>query len=198
LVAGVVAGALQCVQGCVQALSSGWSISKNKELSAKAQDSIEADTATANERIKLESAIAEKTTVAKELSSAKNNLSTVKATRPKDTKTIKELDETVTELEKKLKDANDHVDKVSKEFNRLSGISKNLSSDVDRLTNLERFKDQLRSNIIQAVKGAADIGVAFLRYQASETKLNADKVEAAKNMTDRSANAMSEEKRPKM
>jgi flagellar motor switch protein FliG len=63
---------------------------------------------------------------------------------------------------------------------------------LDRATNLERFKDQLRSSIIQAVKGVADVGIAYVRYVASEDKREADMLEAAKNTTDRSANAMSE------
>lgn len=192
LVAGVVSGVLQCVQGCVQAGSSGWSIHKNRQLGPKTEDSIKADKKTANKRIELESAMAEKTAAANELSSAKKNVASVKAARPEDKEAIEKLDETVKELEKKFKDAKDYVDKVSKEFNVLSEKSKRLSSDVDRLTNLERFKDQLRSNIIQAVKGAADIGVAHVRYLASEAKLAADMLEAAKNTTDRSANAMSE------
>jgi hypothetical protein len=55
--------------------------------------------------------------------------------------------------------------------------------------------DQLRSGVIQGVKGGLDVGLAFVRSEASEAKLNADKYEAAKNTTDKSANAMSESSR---
>jgi archaellum component FlaC len=192
LVAGAVSGAMQCVQGCFQALSSGWSIHKNRGLAPKTQKSIEADTKTANEKIKLEDAIAEKTALANQLNSAKNNLSNFSAANPNKKKTIARIKENIKTLETDLEKAKTKVSDTSKKYNQLSEESKNLSSKVDRLTNLERFKDQLRSSIIQVVKGAADIGVAHLRYQASETKLEADKFEAAKNTTDRSANAMSE------
>ena len=63
------------------------------------------------------------------------------------------------------------------------------------MTNLERFKDQLRSSVINAVKGGLDVGVAIVRYQASKDKLDADMFEAAKNTTDRSATAMSDSAR---
>ncbi len=192
MVAGVVAGALQCVQGCVQIGSSAWSIHKNRQLGPETDESIEADTNTANQRIKLEDAIAEKTAIANQLNSTKNDASRFKATNPEKIETIKELDASIKTLEDKLDKAKGTVSEASSEYNRLSGISKKLSSNVDQLTNLERFKDQLRSNIIQAVKGAADVGVAYLRYEASEDKRKADMLEAAKNTTDRSANAMSE------
>jgi hypothetical protein len=52
--------------------------------------------------------------------------------------------------------------------------------------------DQVRSGVIQGVKGGLDIWVAFERFAASEAKLKADVLEAGKNMADRSANAMSE------
>lgn len=192
MIAGVASGVLQCVQGCVQAGSSGWSIHKNRQLGPETDKSIEADTKTANQRIKLEDAIAEKTAIANQLNSTKNDVSRFKATNPEKIETIKELDASIKTLEADLDKAKSKVSEASSEYNRLSGDSKELSSKVDRATNLERFKDQLRSSIIQAVKGAADVGIAYVRYVASEDKREADMLEAAKNTTDRSANAMSE------
>ena len=192
LIAGVASGVMQCVQGCVQAVSSGWSIHKNRQLGPETDKSIKADTKTANQRIKLEDAIAEKTAIANQLNSTKNDVSRLKATNPEKIETIKELDASIKTLEADLDKAKVKVSEASSKYNWLSGESKELSSRMDRLTNLERFKDQLRSNIIQAVKGAADVGIAFVRYEASEDKRKADMLEAAKNATDRSANAMSE------
>ena len=192
MVAGVASGVLQCVQGCVQAGSSGWSIHKNRQLGPKTDKSIEADTMTANQRIKLEDAIAEKTAIANQLNSTKNDVSRLKATNPEKIETIKELDASIKTLEADLDKAKSKVSEASSEYNTLSENSKKLSSNLDRATNLERFKDQLRSSIIQAVKGVADVGIAYVRYVASEDKREADMLEAAKNTTDRSANAMSE------
>jgi hypothetical protein len=192
LVAGVASGVLQCVQGCVQAGSSGWSMHKNRLLAADTKTSIEADTKTANKRIELEDAMAEKTAAANRLNQAKINASSYKATNPNDTKNIADLDKNVKTLEDLHDIAKSEVNVASKKYNEASAKSKELSSNLDRATNLERFKDQLRSSIIQAVKGAADVGIAYVRYVASEDKREADMLEAAKNTSDRSASAMSE------
>jgi hypothetical protein len=193
MVAGVVAGAMQCVQGCVQAVSSGWSIHKNRQLGLETQKSTHFNKETAEAKIALDGDLKTQKAITSKYNQIDNEITIMRAKKdPTEKDALADLEKTQKDLLPELKKANDKVDESTKTYNRLSAQSESHSKYIDQQTNLERFKDQLRSNIIQAVKGAADVGIAFVRYEASEDKRKADMLEAAKNTTDRSANAMSE------
>ena len=190
--AGIASGVLQCVQGVAQAGSNITSIVKTGRLGLKTKEASEATEATGNAKINFESALAERTAVTNKLSMLDNEITRVKATTPNKKKTIERLEKTKTETEELLPVANARVTRASQDYNKANTLSKDLGSYIDQKTNIERFKDQLRSSVISAVKGGFDVGVAFVRFAASKAKLEADMFEAAKNTTDRSANAMSE------
>ena len=70
-----------------------------------------------------------------------------------------------------------------------------MKQNIETQTNAARYEDQLRGGVIQSVRGLLDMVGAGIKFVASETKLEADKIEAAKTMADRSANAMKEASR---
>ena len=189
--AGVAAGVLQCVQGVAQAGSNSTSIVKTIRLGSETKTAINLSKETADLKIDLDSKMATKQELTGEFNALSNEISVVNAKNPNDP-SLNKLKETQGEVGKKLADANEEANNSLKNYNFSSSKLEADSKKIDRFTNLERFKDQLRSSVISAVKGGLDVGVAIVRYQGSVAKLEADILEAAKNTTDRSANAMSE------
>jgi len=189
--AGIAAGALQCVQGAAQAGSNITSIVKTRRLGLETNTAIELNKKTADAKITLDSDMATKQELTGKYNALSNEITVVKAKNPNDP-SLDKLKETQGKVGKKLQDAKEKANESAKNYNELSSDFEALSKKIDQKTNLERFKDQLRSSVINAVKGGLDIGVAFVRFEASKAKLSADMLEAAKNTTDRSANAMSE------
>jgi hypothetical protein len=189
--AGIASGCLQCVQGVAQAGSNITSIAKTGRLGLETKKAIDLNKETADAKIDLDSKMATKKELTGEYNALSNEITVLKAKNPNDP-SINKLEETQGEVGVKLQQANEEANDSAKNYNQLSSKLEADSKLIDQKTNLERFKDQLRSSVINAVKGALDVGVAVVRFQGSVAKLEADKFEAAKNTTDRSANAMSE------
>ncbi len=190
--AGISAGALQCVQGLAQVGSNITSIVKTRRLGLETKEAINLNKETADAKIDLDSKMVTKKELTSEYNALRNELKIMKAKKPKDTETIGKLEDTRDKLGVKVQEANKKANESAKNYNNLSAKFEEDSKLIDQKTNLERFKDQLRSSVINGVKGAFDIGVAFVRFEGSKAKLSADMLEAAKNTTDRSANAISE------
>lgn len=190
--AGIAAAALQGVQGLAQAGSSFVSIKKTKMLGSETNSAIKLNKETADAKVDLDNNLKTQQTLTNQFNAQDNAIAKAKTKDPNATKTIAELEETQGKLSKEVANANEEADRAAKNFNKLSADSDAKSKYIDQQTNVERFKDQFRTSIINGVKGAFDVGVSIVRFQASSEKLSADKLEAAKGMTDRSANAMSE------
>jgi len=189
--AGIAAGAIQVVQGAAQFGSNITSIVKTGRLGLETKKVIKLNKETADAKIDLDSKMATKQELTSEYKALSNEITILKAKNPNDP-SINTLEETQGKVGLKLQQANEEANESAKTFNDLNSKFEANSKLIDQKTNRERFKDQLRSSVINGVKGAFDIGVAFVRFEASKAKLAADILEAAKNTTDRSANAMSE------
>jgi len=189
--AGIAAGAIQVVQGAAQFGSNITSIVKTGRLGLETKKVIKLNKETADAKIDLDSKMATKQELTSEYKALSNEITILKAKNPNDP-SINTLEETQGKVGLKLQQANEEANESAKTFNDLNSKFEANSKLIDQKTNRERFKDQLRSSVINGVKGAFDIGVAFARFEASKAKLAADILEAAKNTTDRSANAMSE------
>lgn len=191
--AGVAAGVLQCVQGVAQMGSNITSIVKTGRLGLETKDAIKLNKKTADLKIELNSKMATKQELTGQYNTLSNEITVMKAKAdPKDIAALANLEKTKADLKPKFDKANVEANDAAKKYNDSSSQLEADSKKIDRFTNLERFKDQLRSSVISAVKGGLDVGVAIVRYQGTVAKLEADMFEAAKNTSDRSANAMSE------
>lgn len=191
--AGVAGGVLQCVQGVAQAGSNITSFVNTGKLALETNKGIKLNKDTAEAKINLDSKMETKHELTSKYRKLDSEITVMKAKGdPKDEAALKSLEKTKAELKPKFEEANDEANKAAKNYNDCSAISESQNKYIDQTTNLERFKDQIRSSVISAVKGGLDVGVAIVRYQASVAKLEADMFEAAKNTSDRSANAMSE------
>jgi len=191
--AGIAAGALQVVQGAAQAGSNITSIINTGRLGLEMQKGIHFNKKTAEAKIDLDSKMATKSEITSQYKKLDSELTVMKAKGdPKDAAALANLKQTKNDLKPKYEEANVEANEAAKNYNTESTISETQSKYIDQETNLERFKDQLRSSVINGVKGAFDVGVALVRFEASKAKLEADMLEAAKNTTDRSANAMSD------
>jgi hypothetical protein len=194
--AGIAAGALQCVQGLAQAGSNITSIVKTGRLGFETKKGIHFNKETADAKIDLNSKMETKSELTSKYKMLDGEINVMKAkNNPADKGALASLEKTKTDLKPEFDKANIEANKSAETFNKASAISDSQSKYIDQKTNLERFRDQLRSSVINGVKGGFDIGVAFVRYEASKAKLDADLLEAAKNTADRSASAMGDASR---
>ena len=191
--AGIAAGALQCIQGAAQAGSNLVSIGRTAKLGLETKNAINLNKETADAKITLDSDLKTQNAVTSKYNKLDSEITVMKAKNdPKDAAALADLKVTKNDLDTDFVQANNKVDKSARKYNELSAKFEEDSKLIDQKTNIERFNDQFRSNVINAVKGAFDVGVSFVRFGASNEKLEADMLEATKNTTDRSANAMSD------
>jgi hypothetical protein len=190
--AGIAAGALQCVQGAAQGVSSGISVYQNTKLAMTSKDNIDKGLITSKAEIELTEFKQTRNKLGKEFNSAEKNVELMRKKHPPGHDAIKAAEDTRDKAKIAFEGAKKVVKKATIDTNELNFAQKGLESSLTIKTDRARMWDQLRSSVIQGVKGGLDIGVAFVRFAASEDKLEADMLEAAKNTTDRSANAMSD------
>jgi hypothetical protein len=190
--AGIAAGALQCVQGAAQGVSSGISVYKNTRLAMTSKDNIDKGLITSKAEIGLTEFKQTRNKLGKEFDLAEKNVALMSKKHPPGHDAINAAEETRDKAKKAFEAADKGVKIATIRTAELNSTQKGLESSLTIKTDRARMWDQLRNSVIQSVKGGLDIGVAFVRFAGSEDKLKADMLEAAKNTTDRSANAMSE------
>jgi hypothetical protein len=190
--AGIAAGALQCVQGCAQGVSSGISVYKNTRLAMTSKDNIDKGLIASKAEIELTEFKQTRNKTGKEFDLAEKNVVLMSKKHPPGHDAIKAAEDTRDKAKIAFEAADKVVKKATIGTTELNSTQKGLESSLTIKTDRARMWDQLRSSVIQGVKGGLDIGVAFVRFAGSEEKLKADVLEAAKNSSDRSANAMSQ------
>lgn len=190
--AGIAAGALQCVQGAAQGLSSGFSVYQNTKLAIKSKNNIDSGLLTSKAEIELTGFKETRDKSGNQFKLAEKNLEMVRKKHPDGHEAIKKAESTRDSARTAFEGADKNFKKARMEANTLNFQQKGLESSLTIKTDRARMWDQLRSSVIQGVKGGLDIGVAFVRFAGSEDKLSADMLEAAKNTSDRSSNAMSD------
>jgi hypothetical protein len=193
--AGIASGVLQCAQGTASSVSSGFSIRKNLQLAKKSSDTM--DDGLLNSKFENELADFKQTRdkSRQNYNVAEKNLAITKEKYPDGHDAVNAAESTRDTAKKAFEGADTNFNRAQINVNKLNVNQKKLESSLTIKTDRARMWDQLRSGVIQGVKGGLDVGLAFVRLEASEAKLNADKYEAAKNTTDKSANAMSESSR---
>jgi hypothetical protein len=193
--ADIAAGLTQVLMGVAQFVSSSYSLKKNTELGFKTKNNANDELTVSRDKKNLDNFTKKRDELKNRYNSLEAQINREKNEISPDSSKIgqlkKDQDDVKIELDKAdslLKSESNHVD-------FLSVGQKKLTSDIETETNAVRYNDQLRGSVIQSIKGLLDILGSGIKYYASIEKLEADKLESAKTMADRSANAMKEASR---
>lgn len=193
--ADIAAGLTQVLMGVAQFVSSSYSLKKNTELGFKTKNNANDELTVSRDKKNLDN-------FTKERDDLKNHYNSLEAQINRKQNEISPNSFEISKLrydQRKIKKELDKADSLLKsESNHVDFLSvgqKKLTSDIETETNAVRYNDQLRGSVIQSIKGLLDILGSGIKYYASIEKLEADKLESAKTMADRSANAMKEASR---
>ncbi len=193
--ADIAAGATQILMGGLQVVSSNHSLKKNTELGLKTKDNASDELTVSRDKRNLENFIKDRDELKSRYNAVEAQINLKQKEINPSSLEISRLRDDQKEIKKELDKAESLLKSESNHIDFLSASQKKLTSDIETKTNAARYKDQLRGSVIQSVKGLLDMLGSGIKYLASNEKLEADKLESAKTMADRSANAMKEASR---
>jgi hypothetical protein len=193
--ADIAAGATQILMGGAQFISSSHSLKKNVELGFKTKNNVNDELTVSRDKKTLDSFTKDRDDKKNLYNSLEAQINLKQNEISPNSLEISKLRHDQRKIKKELDKADNLLKSESNHVDFLSSSQKKLTSDIETQTNAARYNDQLRGSVIQSVKGLLDIVGAGIKLLASNEKLEADKLESAKTMADRSANAMKEASR---
>jgi hypothetical protein len=193
--ADIAAGATQILMGVAQIVSSTHSLKKNAELGFKTKNNANDELTVSRDKKNLDNFTKDRDELKNRYNSLEAQINRKQNEISPNSLEISKLRHDQRKIQKELDKADSLLKSESNHVDFLSSSQKKLTSDIETKTNAARYKDQLRGSVIQSVKGLLDMVGAGIKLLASNEKLEADKLESAKTMADRSANAMKEASR---
>jgi hypothetical protein len=193
--ADIAAGATQILMGAAQFVSSYHSLKKNVELGFKTKNNANDELTVSRDKKNLDNFTKDRDELKNRYNSLEAQINLKQNQISPNSLEISKLRYDQRKIKKELDQADSLLRSESNHVDFLSSSQKKLTSDIETKTNAARYKDQLRGSVIQSVKGLLDMVGAGVKLLASNEKLEADKLESAKTMADRSANAMKEASR---
>jgi len=193
--ADIAAGATQILMGVAQIVSSTHSLKKNAELGFKTKNNANDELTVSRDKKNLDNFTKDRDELKNRYNSLEAQINRKQNEISPNSLEISKLRYDQRKIKKELDQADSLLKSESNHVDFLSSSQKKLTSDIETKTNAARYKDQLRGSVIQSVKGLLDMVGAGIKLLASNEKLEADKLESAKTMADRSANAMKEASR---
>jgi predicted nuclease with TOPRIM domain len=193
--ADIAAGATQILMGAAQIVSSTHSLKKNVELGFKTKNNANDELTVSRDKKNLDNFTKDRDELKNRYNSLEGQINRKQNEISPNSLEISKLRHDQRKIQKELDKADGLLKSESNHVDFLSSSQKKLTSDIETKTNAARYKDQLRGSVIQSVKGLLDMVGAGIKLLASNEKLEADKLESAKTMADRSANAMKEASR---
>jgi hypothetical protein len=181
--------------GGAQFISSSHSLKKNVELGFKTKNNVNDELTVSRDKKTLDSFTKDRDDKKNLYNSLEAQINLKQNEISPNSLEISKLRHDQRKIKKELDKADNLLKSESNHVDFLSSSQKKLTSDIETQTNAARYNDQLRGSVIQSVKGLLDIVGAGIKLLASNEKLEADKLESAKTMADRSANAMKEASR---
>lgn len=193
--ADIAAGLTQVLMGVAQFVSSSYSLKKNTELGFKTKNNANDELTVSRDKKNLDNFSKERDELKNHYNSLEAQINRKQNEISPNSFEISKLRYDQRKIKKELDKADSLIKSESNHVDFLSAGQKKLTSDIETETNAVRYNDQLRGSVIQSIKGLLDILGSGIKYYASIEKLEADKLESAKTMADRSANAMKEASR---
>lgn len=193
--ADMAAGITLCLTGGAQIVSSSHSLKKNVELGFKTKNNAVDELTVARDAKNLKKFSDKRDELKNKFNSYEAKINHKQSELGPDSVEVGKLREKQKEVKTELEKAESLLESESNHVDFLTKSQKQLTSNIETQTNAARYEDQLRGGIIQSVRGLLDMVGAGIKFVASEKKLEADKIEVAKTMADRSANAMKEASR---
>jgi hypothetical protein len=139
-------------------------------------------------------AIAEQEQLDSDIKLAGQKIAHLTAANPNDPQLFK-LNQARTTLINKRDDAQNIIKQHTAIINQYDSTVQIDSARIRSKTEIATYNDQIRSAVINGTKGVLDMANSVVKFAGSNAKLDADRLDSAKNLTDKSSSALLEASR---
>jgi hypothetical protein len=139
-------------------------------------------------------AITEQEQLDSDIKLAGQKIAHLTAANPNDQQLFK-LNQARTTLINKRDDAQNIIKQNTAIINQYDSAVQIDSARIRSKTEIATYNDQIRSAVINGTKGVLDMANSVVKFAGSNAKLDADRLDSAKNLTDKSSSALLEASR---
>jgi hypothetical protein len=190
----LAAAGIQTLAAIGQGVSSAKSIKKNTSLLKENEANIRQVGDLQKLKNDRSNAIAEQEQLDYDIKLADQKIARLTAANPNDP-ALAGLNTNRKSLNTKRDDAKNILKQHTEIINQYDSAVQIDSARIRSKTEIATYNDQIRSAVINGTKGILDMANSVVKFAGSNAKLDADRLESAKNLTDKSSAALLEASR---
>lgn len=190
----LAAAGIQTLAAIGQGVSSAKSIKKNTSLLKENEANIRQVGDLQKLKNDRSNAIAEQEQLDYDIKLADQKIARLTAANPNDP-ALAGLNTNRKSLNTKRDDAKNIIKQHTEIINQYDSAVQIDSARIRSKTEIATYNDQIRSAVINGTKGILDMANSVVKFAGSNAKLDADRLESAKNLTDKSSAALLEASR---
>jgi hypothetical protein len=190
----LAAAGIQTLAAIGQGVSSAKSIKKNTSLLKENEANIRQVGDLQKLKNDRANAIAEQEQLDYDIKLADQKIARLTAANPNDP-ALAALNKNRKSLNTKRDDAKNIIKQHTEIINQYDSAVQIDSARIRSKTEIATYNDQIRSAVINGTKGILDMANSVVKFAGSNAKLDADRLDSAKNLTDKSSAALLEASR---